>query len=76
MWSEINATLLPEGSTAELSFIFKKVENLRTLHPGMDFPGMGLTPRQSLHPPAHEIQTQIHFLESVTETVYFSDCKR
>ena len=75
MRSEINATLLPEGSTAELSFI-KKVENLRALHPGMDFPGVGLTPRQSLHPPAHEIHTQIHFLESVTETVYFSDCKR
>ena len=54
----------------------KKVENLRALHPGMDFPGVGLTPRQSLHPPAHEIHTQIHFLESVTETVYFSDCKR
>lgn len=54
----------------------KKVENLRTLHPGIDFPGVGLTPRQSLHPPAHEIHTQIHFLESVTETVYFSDCKR
>lgn len=49
------------------------MENLRTLHPGGDFPGVGLIPRESLHPPAHEIHTQIHFLDTVTSVTVRDD---